>query len=144
MQVRQLMQKDVITLPVGSTLDLAAGLMRVDRVRHIPVVDGRAVVGLVSERDLLRTAVSTFMSMDPDERERWLGHIAVDDVMTREVLCAHPEAPIDGAVDMMLKERIGCLPVVEDGALVGLLSETDCLRYLSRLIHSEEERRSLA
>ncbi len=143
MLVRQLMQRDVITLPIGSTLDLAEGLMGVDRVRHIPVVSGKSVAGLVSERDLLRAAVSSFLDVEPAERARWLGKIPVEDVMTRDVICAHPEAPVETAVEMMLNERIGCLPVVEDGALVGLLSETDCLRHLSRVLRNDEERRSL-
>ncbi len=143
MLVRELMQRDVITLSVDATLDLAEGLMRVDRVRHIPVLSGKSVAGLVSERDLLRAAVSSFLEMEPGARAEWLGQIPVADVMTREVLVAHPEAPIDSAVDMMLNERIGCLPVVEDGELVGLLSETDCLRHFSRVMRNFDEGRSL-
>lgn len=143
MLVRQLMQTEVITLASGSTLDLAEDLMRVDRVHHLPVLSGDKLVGLVTERDLLRATVSTALDMDPGAQREWLRRIPVDQVMATEVLTAHPDAPIGGAVEMMLNERIGCLPVVEDGRLVGLLSETDCLRYLGRLIQNEEERRLL-
>lgn len=141
--VRQLMQRDVITLPAGATLDLVDDLMRVDRIRHVPVVSGGAVVGLVSHRDVVRAAVSNLLEVDSESAQSWLRQVPVGEVMTKEVLTAHPDAPIEGAIDMMLKERVGCLPVVDNGELVGLLTETDCLRYLSRLIHADNERRSL-
>lgn len=143
MIVRHLMQSEVVTLPVGATLDLVDGLMRVERVRHIPIVSGKSLAGLVSQRDLLRAAVSNARRMEPGAEKEWLRGIPVEDVMTTEVLFVHPEASIGSAVEMMLKERIGCLPVVEAGELVGLLSETDCLRYLGRMIRNDEDRRSL-
>lgn len=140
MRVRDLMQKDVLTLSVDATLDIADGLMRVDRVRHIPILSGTSVVGLVSERDLLRAAVSSLMNTKPSEDQAWLEGISVAEVMTREVLTAHPDADVSTAAEMMLGERIGCLPVVEDGELVGLLSETDCLRHFSRVMRDVDER----
>jgi CBS domain-containing protein len=137
------MQKDVVTLAVDATLDLADDLMRVDRIRHIPVVAGKRLVGVVSQRDLLRGAVSKMLSLTPGAEKLWLAGISVREVMTSELFTVHPDASIASAVEMMLMQRIGCLPVVEDGDLVGILSETDCLRYLDRILVNEEERRAL-
>ena len=61
-------------------------------------------------------------------------HLRLRDRMTTEVVTAHPDADLGSAVEMMLQQRIGCLPVVENDRLVGLLGETDCLRQLARLL----------
>ena len=129
------MQQPVTTLDESAEIDLADGLMRMDRIRHLPVVSAGRLVGIVSQRDLFRAGV-----------ERWLGregegappaHLRLRDVMNREVVTAHPDADLASAVEMLLQRRIGCLPVVEDGRLLGLLSETDCLRHLAVLLEKE-------
>lgn len=134
MRIRELMQKDVVTVDEEAHLDVAEELMRMDRIRHLPVLSGQRLVGLVSQRDLFRAALSSALARSPEDEQRWLARIPVRRAMTREVLSAHPDADVGHAVEMMLRERVGCLPVVEDGRLVGLLSETDCLRYLARLL----------
>lgn len=134
MRIRELMQTDVVTVDEEAHLDVAEELMRMDRIRHLPVVAGDRVVGLVSQRDLFRAALSSAVARSPEDEQRWLARIPVRQSMTREVLSAHPDADVGHAVEMMLRERVGCLPVVEDGRLVGLLSETDCLRHLARLL----------
>ncbi|MBY0279478.1 CBS domain-containing protein [Candidatus Binatia bacterium] len=134
MRIRDLMQKDVVTVDQQAHLDVAEELMRMDRIRHLPVVSGERLVGLVSQRDLFRAALSSALARSPEDEQRWLARIPVRQAMTREVLSAHPDADVGHAVEMMLRERVGCLPVVEDGRLVGLLSETDCLRHLAGLL----------
>ena len=134
MRVRDLMQTDVVTVDADAHLEIAEGLMRMDRIRHLPVVSKGALVGIVSQRDLFHAALSTAMARSPEDEQRWLARIPVRAAMTREVLSAHPDADVGHAVEMMLRERVGCLPVVEDGRLVGLLSETDCLRHLAALL----------
>lgn len=134
MRIRELMQTDVVTVDAAAHLEIAEGLMRMDRIRHLPVVSGGTLVGIVSQRDLFRAALSSALGRSPDDEQRWLARIPVRQAMTREVLSAHPDADVRYAVEMMLRERVGCLPVVEDGRLVGLLSETDCLRHLAQLL----------
>lgn len=134
MRIRELMQRDVVTVDEAANLDVAEELMRMDRIRHLPVVAGDRLVGLVSQRDLFRAALSSALARSPEDEQRWLARIPVRRAMTREVLSAHPDADVGHAVEMMLRERVGCLPVVEDGRLVGLLSETDCLRHLARVL----------
>lgn len=134
MRIRQLMQKDVVTVDAAAHLDVAEDLMRMDRIRHLPVVSDGRLVGLVTQRDLFRAALSSALARSPQDEQRWLARIPVQQAMTREVLFAHPDAELKYAVEMMLRERVGCLPVVEDGRLIGLLSETDCLRHLAQLL----------
>jgi CBS domain-containing protein len=64
--------------------------------------------------------------------------------MTTNVFTVRPDASMRSAVELMLAKRIGCLPVVENGTLVGLLSESDCLRYLARILDLAEGKRDLS
>jgi CBS domain-containing protein len=144
MHVRQLMSTDTVTLDAGATLDLAEDLMTQKRIRHLPVVDGERLVGLVSQRDLFRAGLSTVLQFRGHASREWLQHIRVDEVMTRSVTTIHPESTIEDAVGRLLDERIGCLPVVEGEKLVGILSETDCLRYLRRILEIADVRRRVA
>ncbi|MFM7737213.1 MAG: CBS domain-containing protein [Alphaproteobacteria bacterium] len=132
MRVRDLMQHPVVTLDEASDVDVADGLMRMDRIRHLPVVSGGRLVGIVSQRDLFRAGVERSFGGEGDGASP----LRLREVMNREVVTAHPDADLASAVEMLLQRRIGCLPVVEDGRLLGLLSETDCLRYLATLLES--------
>lgn len=133
MDVRDLMQREVVTLKLTDTLDVADDIMRLERIRHLPVLFQRKVVGVLSQRDLFRAAVSSVLAFERRSQQRWLARIAVASVMTPEVVVVEPRIPLRTAVDLMLERKIGCLPVVENGALVGLLSETDCLGYLAHV-----------
>lgn len=131
MHVRDLMQHPVVTLDESAEIDVADGLMRMDRIRHLPVVAGGRLVGIVSQRDLFRAGVERSLGVGaPGEASP----LRLRDVMNREVVTAHPDADLASAVEMLLQRRIGCLPVAVDGRLVGLLSETDCLRHLATLL----------
>jgi CBS domain-containing protein len=134
MRVRDLMQSDVVTVDAEAHLDVAEELMRMDRIRHLPVLSAGRLVGVVTQRDLFRAAVSSALGATPMAEQRWLARIPVRQVMAAEVFSAHPDAEVRYAVELMLRQRIGCLPVVEDDELVGLLGESDCLRYLAELL----------
>lgn len=143
MDVRALMRPDPVTLSVTDTLDIADDLMRLGRIRHLPVVDGTRVVGMVSQRDLLRAAVSSLLELGRSAERDWLRKIAVAVVMTPRVFTVPPSAPLQTAVEIMIDKKIGCLPVVEDGRLVGLLTETDCLSRLRTLLEVGDTRQAL-
>jgi len=132
--VRTLMTTGVVTLKLHDTLTLAGDLMHLARVRHMPVLAGDRLVGIVSQRDLFRAAVSSVLKLRPALEREWLGKIRVEEVMTTDVVTAQPDWTVARAVRLMLDHRIGCLPVVDGHRLVGLLSETDCLRLLGRLL----------
>lgn len=143
MNVRVLMRPDPITLSVTDTLDIADDLMGLGRIRHLPVVDGRRLVGIVSQRDLLRAAVSSLLELGRAAEQDWLRKIAVVTVMTSRVFTVSPSAPLQAAVQIMIDKKIGCLPVVEEGSLVGILTETDCLSRLRTLLELDETRKEL-
>ena len=143
MRIRDLMQRDVATLRITDSLGLADDIMELGRIRHLPVVSAGVVVGIVSQRDLYRAAVSSMLQMPRSEEREWLGKIPVVNVMSANVVTVAPDASVHMAVELMLSNRIGCLPVVEHGKLVGLVSETDCLRYLARVLGISEEKAGL-
>ena len=140
MLVRDLMQHDVVTLKLNDSLGLADDIMELGRIRHLPVLSGGVVVGVVSQRDLYRAAVSSMLQMPRSAEREWLAEIPVHSVMSANVFTIAPDASVHTAVEMMLTHRIGCLPVVEHGKLVGLVSETDCLRHLARVLGISEQK----
>ncbi len=126
LDVSALMSTRIATLFDEQTLSLASDVMRLRQIRHLPVVDDdQHLVGLVTHRDLL-AAQSSALSKAPEFREDALvGDIAVRDVWTA--------SPRDAAVDAartMREHRFGCLPVLDEGILVGLVTEADLLRWL--------------
>ncbi len=134
MRVKDLMQTDVVTLDAADSLDLANDVMQLGRIRHMPVVTKGRLVGIVSQRDLFRAACSSVLHFRPAAEREWLAKISLHEVMTRPVFTVGPDAVLQEAVTIMIDKRIGCVPVVEGHTLIGLLSESDCLRYLARVL----------
>lgn len=133
-RVKDLMQKEVATLQVADHLDLAGDIMALGRIRHLPVLEGEKVVGIVSQRDLFRAGISSVLQFRPATEREWLAKISVKEVVVKPVTTVSPDDPVARAVDLMLRLKIGCVPVVAEGKLVGLLSESDLLFHLRRLV----------
>lgn len=131
------MQTGVRSVDATARLDVVGRLMREKVIRHVPVLEDGTLVGIVTQRDLLRVGLSPVLGAGAALEREWLAEVHARQVMTPSVVHAHPDADLADAVSLMLHERIGCLPVVEDDRLVGILTETDCLRHLSRLLESE-------
>lgn len=144
MQVWQLMSTDVVTLDAKGTLDVADDLMKLKRIRHLPVLDGGVLVGLITQRDLFLAGVSSVLQFRRTAQQEWLARIRIAEVMTRDLVTTSPEVEVEEAVAKMVEHKIGCLPVVSGGKLVGLLSETDLLRYLQRILQIADVRRRIA
>lgn len=132
------MAGEIVTLNADDSLDLANDIMRLGRIRHMPVVSGSHLVGILSQRDLFRAAMSSILSAPPRAEREWLAKIRVDQAMTTPAISASPEWPIERAVETMIEKKIGCLPVVSGSHLVGILSETDCLYLLARILRQGE------
>jgi CBS domain-containing protein len=123
------MTTNLATLAVGERLDLAEDIMHVGRIRHMPVVDGKRLVGILSVRDLLAASLSQSMDFEPAHRRAFLRSVSAEEVMTREPLTAAPETPLTVVAERMCEQKIGCLPVVDDDEnLVGIVTETDLVR----------------
>ena len=141
MLVKNLMTRDPLTIDPEAPLGTAIDVMRTGHLRHLPVVDEAGqLVGIITDRDLrqavLAPAVSEYLSAAGQRRIRGLGEaledIRVRDVMTWGVVTTHPDAPAAHAALIMFERRVGSLPVVEQGRLVGMLTERDLLRALVR------------
>lgn len=137
------MQRDVVTLDAAESLGLADDIMRLGRIRHMPVTSRGRLVGLLSQRDLFRAAISCVLEFRADTNREWLAKIPVREIMTSHLFTIAPDAPIREAAKLMLEKRIGCVLVVEDDKLVGLLSETDCMEHLVRLLDIAETKSQL-
>src|ERR671914_2595079 len=116
--VEDSMTRDVAALSPETTAGEALALCRERRIRHLPVLKEGRLAGIVSDRDLRSAAPALG---DPG-RASALEKIQVSDFMTRDVVSARPDDPTEEAANKMRERRIGCLPVVEDGTLVGILT----------------------
>lgn len=126
--VSQCMTTDLVTVQEDECIDLVASIMDWERLRHVPVEDGsRRLVGLVSYRSLIRSLVKR----RADEYEH---PIAVQAIMVRDPITTTPDTPTLDAIRVMRDNQISCLPVVEDGRLVGIISERDYARVAGRLL----------
>jgi CBS-domain-containing membrane protein len=136
MKVRDIMHTSVVTLHSSDKLNVAEDIMTMGRLRHLPVVDGyNRVVGIVTQRDLYKAAISSVLGFDRDKEQEWLGKVSVADVMTKEVVTVAAEAGVSETVDKLLTMKVGCLPVVDaEGKLTGMITETDCLRCFLDLL----------
>jgi CBS domain-containing protein len=128
-RVSDLMHREVVTLQHDETLDLADDIMRLGRIRHLPVLEGERLVGVLSSRDLLAASLSKALEFEPLQRRAFLRAVEAKEVMTADVETATPGDSALDAGRRMLRRKIGCLLVVdEDGSFLGLLTETDLLR----------------
>jgi len=131
MKVRDIMVKEVATLDINDELSLANDIMRLGRIRHLPVVDGGRLVGIVSERDLFRSSLAQALGYGTKTTREIMKTLSIKDVMVPEVVTIAPDAEACKAVQLMLDKKIGCVPVVDNHRLVGLITETDILvQYL--------------
>jgi acetoin utilization protein AcuB len=135
--VADIMVSNPVTVTPRNAIRTAINLMREGGYRRLPVVDRGRLVGIITDRDLRRAANSPFVV-----REQWydnfiLDHIEVGSCMTPNPLTIEPNAPIADAARVMRNHKIGGLPVVTDGQLVGIITETDLLDFLIELLAGE-------
>ena len=131
MKVKEVMVKEVATLDVNDELSLANDIMRLGRIRHLPVVDGGRLAGIISERDLFRSSLAQALGYGGQASRDLMKTLRIKDIMVKGVTTIPPDAEVCEAVRIMMEKKIGCLPVVEGDHLVGLITETDILlQYL--------------
>jgi CBS domain-containing membrane protein len=135
MKVSDLMSAEVITLIEDETLAHAQRCMDRGRIRHLPVVRGRQLVGLVTHRDLLASSFSIFAEVEPTEQRRVFVTVPVAEAMHRDVVTVRPDDSVADAARILLDNKYGCLPVVDaKNELVGIVTEADFLRLTVQLL----------
>ncbi|HEY8233013.1 MAG TPA: CBS domain-containing protein [Vicinamibacteria bacterium] len=130
-KVRDLMTAKVTTLGRNDRVDLADEMLAMGRIRHLPIVEEGAVVGIVSQRDLFRSGLAAATGIGTNTRKKLLQGLLVKEIMNEPVITVDPDATVQAAARLMVENKIGCLPVVSEGRLQGLLTETDVLRYVA-------------
>ncbi len=128
--VRDIMTVEVTTLGRNDTLLLAKDIMNLGRVRHFSVVEDDELVGVVSQRDLYRASLGTVMQYGEKAQRAFLESVAVKEVMA-DPISISPDATVRDAARLMMEHKIGCLPVLEDSRLVGIVTETDMLQVVA-------------
>ena len=133
MKVVDLMTSDPLVVTTVETIGKAEELMAENNIRQIPVVKGRELVGIVTDRDI-RAFLSDVLRGEPEARERAL-QTALGDIMTTEPLFVAPDDDLKDAIEMLIEQKFGAIPVVDEAeGLVGIVSYVDVLRnYLERL-----------
>jgi len=126
LQLKDIMTRDVLTVGRNDLLAVADTLMKQKRIRHLPVLDEDArVCSVVSQRDLFRGALLRALGFGGRAEDKMLRQVAVKEVMSDSVHTAPPEMAVADAARLMIEHKVGCLPVVDKGRLVGLVTETD-------------------
>jgi CBS domain-containing membrane protein len=132
MKVSDLMTSEVATLQRNEMLSLAEQLMSLGRIRHLPVVDEEGeLVGIVSQRDLFHSGLLRALGHGKHSAARVREMLPVKEVMTTDVITTTGGASLEEAARLMYEKKIGCLPVVENGRLVGILTEGDFVAYFA-------------
>lgn len=136
MLVKHRMTPDPVSVRPSDTLAHALKLTREHRVRHLPVVEGGEIVGIVSDRDI-RLAMPSPLAVPDPERAAFLEGTAVADIMAREVITVGPFDTVEDAAVLLHRHRVGSVPVVDAlGRLLGILTETDILHAFVEILGS--------
>jgi CBS domain-containing membrane protein len=135
MSVADLMTTEVVTLTEDETLAHAQRCMARGRIRHLPVVRDGKLSGLVTHRDLLAASFSIFAEVEASEQRRVFDTVRVVEAMHRDVVTVSPDLAVSKAARILLENKYGCLPVVDDEhLLVGIVTEADFLRLTVQLL----------
>ena len=138
MLVGERMKSPVITIrPDMSVID-ALNLMRQEHIRRTPVVKNGKLVGIVSEKDLLNASPSPATSLNIYEMNYLLSKLQIKDVMKTNVLTVTEDTPIEEVARIMADNKIGSMPVLRDGRMVGMITETDLFKLLLELMGARE------
>ena len=123
MQVKTQMSRKVVTIPPATPILRAMEVMRENSIRHLPVVDGEDIVGLVTEGDLRQASLLSMVDK-----------VSIDDVMIKKPFTISPDATIEEAARLVFRHKIGGLPVVEGKKLVGMITVVDLLHCFIQLL----------
>jgi CBS domain-containing membrane protein len=135
LRVRDAMTAGPTTLKRNEKLTLADDVMQLGRIRHLPVIDDDdegKLIGMVSQRDLLRGALAQALGYGEHGRRKILDTLLVKEVMATEVATTSPDTLLADAARILAERKIGCLPVVDNGRLVGILTEGDFVALAAR------------
>jgi len=138
MLVGERMSHPIITVALDTPISTALNIMRQENVRRTPVIKDGELVGIVSDKDLLNASPSPATSLSIWEMNYLLSKITVGDVMTKDVKTISIDTPIEQAARIMVDNKIGGLPVLKDGKVVGIITETDLFKIFLEVMGGRE------
>jgi acetoin utilization protein AcuB len=132
MLVRDIMQTHPVSATLETRLPHLLRLLQRRGFRHLPVVDGGRLVGIISDRDLKQSMISAASMTEGRERDRLLDELTAGQIMARAVVTIGPMFGVDEAARLMATRKISALPVTEGDQIVGIVTETDVLQLFVR------------
>ena len=133
MMIRELMTGGLITVRPETSVQQARDLLAKERIRHLPVTGpGGVLAGIVTDRDIRLNLPSRATSLSAQEIAHLLSRLTVGEIMTRSVITIGPDRPAREGAQLMLDHKVGALPVLDDGHLIGIITETDIVRAFVR------------
>ena len=136
--VKDWMTKDLITINPYTTLTEAHRLMTDKKIRRLPIVENKKLVGIVTRGDVRGAEPSFATSLSIWELNYILSRLRIKDIMTENPITVHPETTIEAAAKIMLDEKISGLPVVDnEGRICGIITESDIFRLVVKTWHHD-------
>ena len=134
--VGSMMQKQVITATPALSLAEAQQLMRTNNIRHMPVISGKRLAGMLTDRDIREASPSPATTLTRGEIAYQMETTPVKTCMTTDVVWIGPDMAMADAARLLVQRKIGCLPVVDNDTLVGVVTDMDCLRAFLETAYS--------
>jgi acetoin utilization protein AcuB len=138
MLVRDRMTSSPITITPDTSFSEAFRAMRENGIRHLPVVEKEKLIGVVARTDLLHASPSPATSLSVFEISYLLANLHLREVMSTPPITVSQDAPLEEAARVMVEKKIGCLPVMRNGELAGLITETDIFEVFVEILGGEE------
>jgi acetoin utilization protein AcuB len=139
MLVEERMSRPVITTHADVAIMDAYDLMQKENIRRLPVVDREGkLIGMVSEREILQASPSQATSLSIWELNYLMAKISIEEIMTKEVITVEANTPLEEAALLMADHKIGGLPVMKDGKIVGIVTETDLFKVFLELMGARD------
>ena len=139
MRIQDMMTKNPITVDSETLVLDAQRIMKENNIRRLPIVDKGKLVGIVTKHDLLEASPSPATSLSVFELNYLLSKMKVREIMRKNPLTVAPDTPFEEALRLGQEKKIGAFPVVEDGKVVGITTESDIIRFLTRALGIKEE-----
>ena len=129
--ISQIMTTNVVTLTTKDDLVTAEETFKKNRIRHIPIVSGDAILGILSYTDLMRISFADAIDEDEYEVDTMVYNMfSIEQVMVKDVVSVPPNATVKEVAQFLAQKEFHALPVVDEGKLVGIVTTTDLIRYL--------------
>jgi CBS domain-containing protein len=129
--VSDIMTKEVITLNHSDSLETAERLFKSQKIRHIPVVSGENIIGMLSYTDILRISFADSVSADGESVDTSVYNLfTIEQVMAKNLVSISSSTTIKETAEILAKKEFHAIPIVDDGKLVGIVTTTDLINYL--------------